>query len=437
MQRDLTKRYSLIFKKPWIRNPFSLVYDLYKYGKLREFSSFVVWELMHKLHLFPKGSYLSFNSEEVLRLTKDDLHSAEFDEKVIRFFKQRGLRAVRSEHAWKMLFTGRDGLIIGCLSPNDTDLYKSSDGGKSIVFLQRFPESIKSIFISSHGTIFVCAKGSVYRSADGGATFEKSFDLGSTESFLRFNNAMTETPDGTLLCGEYGNVWEKSGWKKLAFMYFSTDDGATWQTSDFLIRMGANKHVHVVKYSPLLDRVVVADGDNYKRIWLSDRMDSFDVHNPGWKLLNRFHIQMGGYTTVVESENKIFFGTDYQGGTNFMVESTDGKTFTKKVVPDPYRRSPIDNMLVRRSAKGREIWANLPFSAGRSKCLLMVSTDDGRTWNRVFDYSRSAHTVWLISSSSQLSDELYVLVADQKNNTRVVYRISMHNDSTYTRPYQT
>src|SRR5574338_1077003 len=107
-----------------------------------------------------------------------------------------------------------------------------------------------------------------------------------------------------------------------------------------------------------------------------------------------------------------------------MVESADGKTYTRKVVPDPYRRSPIDNMLVRRTSQGSEIWANLPFSAGSSKCLLMVSKDEGKTWTRVFEYSRSAHTVWLISTSARPSDEVYVLVADQKNNTRLVYRIS-------------
>ncbi len=424
MQRDLTKRYSTIFKKSWIRNPFSLAYDIYKYGKLREFSSFLVWEVMHKLHLFPRSRYLVFKGEEPIRLDKDNLQSASFDERVTGFFHRKGLQAQRSEHPWKMLFTGPDGGLIGCLAPNDTDLYRSTDHGKSIVFLQRFPESIKSLFISSKGSIFVNAKGSVYRSADGGANFEKAFDLGSSESFLRFNNAMTETPDGTLLCGEYGNVWEKSGWKKLAYMYFSTDDGGTWQTDDFLIRMGANKHVHVVKYSPLLGRVVVADGDNFKRIWLSGRMEGFDIRKPDWQLINRFHIQMGGYTAVVEADGKVFFGTDYQGGTNFMVESRDGRSYTKRVVPDPYRRSPIDNMLVRKSRRGDEIWANLPFSAGSSKCLLMVSADGGATWNRVFEYSRSAHTVWLISASSQPSNEIYVMAADQKNNTRSVYRIS-------------
>lgn len=424
MQRDLTKRHAMFFKKPWMRNPFSLAYDLYRYGKLREFSSFILWEIMHRLHLFPKGRYLVFKGTDMVRLGAESLHSPEFHAKVLRYFEHKGLKAERTDHDWKMLFTGPRGEMVGCLAASDTDIYKSLDLGKTIVFLKRFPESIKSLFITSKGTILVNAKGSVYRSADGGASFEKSFELGSRESFLRFNNAITELPDGTLMCGEYGNVWEEKGWKKLAFMYFSTDDGLTWQTDDFLIRMGANKHVHVVKYSPHLKRVVVADGDNFKRIWLSEPLPGFDIRNPKWQLINRRHSQMGGYTAVVETGGKVFFGTDYQGGTNFMVESADGRNFLKKVVPDPYRRSPIDNMLVRRSARGDEIWANLPFSAGSSKCLLMVSADGGKTWNRVFEYTRSSHTVWLINASTRPSGEIYVLVADQKNNTRVVFRIT-------------
>jgi hypothetical protein len=425
MQRDLTKRYSLSFKKKQGgRNPFSLFYDLYRYGKLREFSSFIVWELLHKLHLFPGSSYLVFNNQDVLKLEKDGWNVSDFNEKVARFFDQRNLSVSRTNHNWKLLFMKSDWEMIGCLSPEDTDLYRSTDQGKSVVFIHRFPESIKSIFVSSRNTIFVCAKGAVYRSADNGATFEKAFDLGSSESFFRFNNAMTETPDHRLMVAEYGNVWEKGGWRKLAYLYFSSDDGQTWQTSDFLIKQGANKHVHIVKYSKLLNRIIVADGDNYKRLWLSAPLESFDLEKPQWELINRFHIQMGGYTAAVESDDRVFFGTDYQGGTNFIIESTDGNKFTKKVVPDPYRRSPIDNMVLRKSKRGTEIWANLPFSTGNTKCLLMYSADNGRTWNRVIEYSRSAHTVWLISSSNEIAEELYFLVTDSKNNTRVVYKIA-------------
>jgi len=169
---------------------------------------------------------------------------------------------------------------------------------------------------------------------------------------------------------------------------------------------------------------MMADGDNYKKLWLSDPLDASDPENPNWKPVNRFHIQMGGYTSVVESDGRIFFGTDYQGGTNFIVETTDGKKFTKKIIPDPYRRSPIDNMVLRKSKAGEEIWANLPFSTPNTRCLLMYTADNGKSWNKVFEYNRSTHTVWLINSSTQISDELYFSVEDLRSKDRVVYRIA-------------
>jgi hypothetical protein len=167
----------------------------------------------------------------------------------------------------------------------------------------------------------------------------------------------------------------------------------------------------------------VADGDNHKRLWLSGPMDTFDFENPQWQAVNKFHIQMGGYTSFVESNGRILFGTDYQGGTNFIVETKDGRNFTKRVVPDPYRRSPIDNMVLRKSKRGDEIWANLPYSTAGTKCLLMYSADDGKSWTKVFDYSRTAYTVWLISSSNEIAEDLYLSIEDLKNDTRCVYRI--------------
>jgi len=424
MGHDLTKQYSLLFQKKGMKRVFSLAQDVYKFGKFREIVSFAVWEVFHKLGLFPKKDYLIFNNREAITLENEKLAGLEFDEKITQFFESRGLNATRCDHNWKLLYTNNKGEIFGCLYPDDCDLYKSIDGGKSIIFVKRFQEDIKSIFISSQNTIFVCVKGSVYKSSDNGVSFKKTLDLGSPISFFRFNNAMTETPNKTLAIAEYGNIYDKNGWKKLAYLYYSSDDGETWKKSDFLIRKGTNKHVHIVKYSRLLNKLMMADGDNYKKLWLSDSLDVSDAENPNWKPVNRFHIQMGGYTSVVESDGRIFFGTDYQGGTNFIVESTDGQKFTKKIVPDPYRRSPIDNMVLRKSKKGNEIWANLPFSTPNTKCLLMYTADHGESWNKVLEYNRSTHTVWLVSSSNEIADTLYFSVEDSKNNTRVVYKLA-------------
>jgi hypothetical protein len=424
MGRELTKRHSSLYdKKMW--GPFLFARDVYEYGKVRELASFMVWELCHKLRLFPKRRYLRFNNSEVLTLENEKLNGLDFTEKIGHFFSRRGLGLISSGHNWKLLFINNNKEIFGTLYPNDRDLYKSIDNGKSIIFVKRFPEAVKSIFISNQNTIFVCVKGSVYKSSDDGASFEKSLDLGSSESFFRHNNAMTETPDKTLIIGEYGNVWTKRGWTKLAYLYFSSDNGETWDRSDFLLKQGTNKHVHLVKYSKSLNKIFVADGDNKKKLWVSDPLKSSDLTNPNkWKPVNKFHIQMGGYTSIVESGEKILFGTDYQGGTNFVVETRDGKKFDKIIVPDPYRRSPIDNMVQRKSKNGNEIWANLPYSTANTKCLLMYTVNGGRSWDRVIEYNRNTHKVWLISSSNGIADELYLSIEDLKNNDRVVNKIA-------------
>lgn len=423
MGRDLTKRYSALFEKKGLKYLLRLARDIYEYRKLSEVTSFVVWETFHKLGLFPREKYLALNSEP-LKLESQRLDDADFAASIDSHFTSRGLSITRADQNWKVLFIKNAEEFFGCRYPEDTELYKSVDGGRSAIFLHRFPERIKSLFVSSRDTIFVCVKGAVYRSPDGGRSFDKCLDLGSPVSFFRHNNGMTETPTGTLIIGEYGNVWNKRGWKKLAYLYFSSDDGATWDTSDFLIKKGVNKHVHLVKYSRLLNKVFMADGDNYKKLWVSDALDSAGLQDPSrWIPITKVHIQMGGYTAVTETDEKILFGTDYQGGTNFVVESSNGERFEKRVVPDPYRRSPIINMVQRRAGRGNEIWAYLPYSVAGTKCLLMYSADGGRSWNKLIEYSKSRHKVWLVNSSNEVPDVLYFSIEDLQSGARVVYEV--------------
>src|SRR3972149_8804070 len=167
MGRELTKRHSFLFEKK-VRNPFLFAQDIYKYGKARELASFIVWELFHKLRLFPKQEYLKFSNSEALTLDNESLTGLEFGEKIDHFFRSRGLSISRSDHNWKLLFINNKKEILGCLYPDDRDLYKSIDNGKSVIFVKRFPEAVKSIFISSQNTIFVCVKGAVYKSSDSG-----------------------------------------------------------------------------------------------------------------------------------------------------------------------------------------------------------------------------------------------------------------------------
>ena len=423
MQTDLTKQYAALFEKKGFKKIFALIRDIYRSGKLREMVSFAVWEVLHRLRLYPKKSYIRLDAKAGMSLEGENLSAPDFDQKINQMLQQQGCYAERCEHNWKLIFTHGE-VVYGVVYPDDSQILMSTDGGKTLRFLAKFPEQIKSIYVSVRGAILVSVKGAMYQSADQGKSFRKVLDLGSPESFIRFNNAYTETPDGTLILGEYGNIWDPSGWRNLANLYYSQDNGATWETSEFLKTRGTNKHVHLVHYSTYLKKVVMACGDNHKRLWISEPAGHFNYERPGWQVINRFHIQMGGYTSVVEVGGKILFGTDYQGGTNFLVETVDGKKFIKKVVPDPYRRSPIDNMIIRKRKQGVEIWANLPYSTAGTKCLLMVSRDGGETWSRVFDYHRSHYTVWLTSSSTTVRDTVYLSVQDNRTDDRIVYRIA-------------
>lgn len=424
MGRELTKRHAFMFRNT-LASPLAFARDIYQYGKLRELTSFVIWEVFHKLALFPKARYLRFDAVRPFALDPHSPLPLASQIGLEEPFRTRGLTITRSPHAWKALFITPAGEFLGCLYPEDHVLYKSADGGSSLERLSSFDGPIKSLFVSSRGTLFVCVAGAVFRSTDGGGAFSKAFAFASATSFFRHNNGMTETPAGTLIVGEYGNVWEGKDWRRLAHLYFSSDEGETWHQSDFLIRRGANKHVHLVKYCRTLDKVVVTDGDNKKRLWMSGASNVADLQDPGaWKLVNRFHVQMGGYTSAVESEGTVWFGTDYQGGTNFIVQTTDGRSFDKAVVPDPYRRSPIDNLVRRKAKGGPEIWANLPYSTADTLGLLMYTADGGRSWRRLLEYSRSTHKVWLLSASTDGAAELYLSVEDLRNADRVVYRIA-------------
>jgi hypothetical protein len=423
----LTEMYSSLFEERNLKElpglvskSLSFVREAHRSGKLVELTSFLVWEIFHRFGLFSKQDYLDFAEGEALRLEDAGPDELDTSDDVARFFENRAQRIVRSEHDWKLLFI-KDDKVLGCLYTEDKKLYGSSDSGSTIAVLQEFPESIFAIFVSNRNVVFVSTRGAIYRSTDGGNSFRKSIDLSSPESYFRLNYGMTETPSGMLVIGEYGNVPKGFGWQSLAYLYVSSDDGKTWDRSDFLREQGANKHVHLVRYCALLNKLVVADGDNKKRLWVSDILTSTDQAVPALKPVNRFHIQKGGHTSVTESDGRILFGTDYMGGTNFLLTTSDCRSFVQKVIPDPYRRSPIMHLIGRRSKSGNEIWALLPYSTSSSRCLLMFSRDHGESWNKVFEYNGNTHGIQLIGATTDLSDVLYLSV--RYLDHRVVYKI--------------
>ena len=79
---------------------------------------------------------------------------------------------------------------------------------------------------------------------------------------------------------------------------------------------------------------------------------------------------------------------------------------------------------VRKSKSGIEIWAYLPHSTSKSKCLLMYTNNGGESWKELIEYRKSSHKIWLASSSNEPVDELYFYIEDRKNHERVVYKVN-------------
>jgi hypothetical protein len=53
----------------------------------------------------------------------------------------------------------------------------------------------------------------------------------------------------------------------------------------------------------------------------------------------------------------------------------------------------------------------------------MYSKDDGKSWHKVIEYRRAAHKVWLLSSSNEPSETLFISVENVKDGSRVVIRV--------------
>jgi hypothetical protein len=383
-----------------VRGLVRLLYGILAGGKVVETISFSLWELSFRLGLMRR---IEFDDNVVLDPGSDWTQIGAR----LSASGSLGLRVARHRHSWKQIFFGAEGKGYGCSCESPRDLYLQ-ETDQRIRLLQSFPVEILAIYVSAESVVFVSlGDGSIHRSLDAGSTFSVSLLLATDKSFLRFDHGMTETPDGQLIVGEYGNVPRGVRWESIAFLYYSNDQGGSWRRSDILIQRGANKHVHLVRYSRLIDAVILTDGDNKKRIWKSkprsDRSGQLE-----WELMNRFHLQTGGYTSMVELEEKLLFGTDYHGGTNFVVETRDGRKLSRSAVPDPYRRCPIFGMAKRSSASGVEVWATLHNSVDpKVKSLLMCTRNAGRSWTRVIEYDGTRHRIHLVSAANKLQKTIY------------------------------
>ncbi|WP_077923144.1 glycosyl hydrolase [Spirosoma sp. 209] len=429
---DISSKYFALLRQPdplIIKRLWDLAVDLYRVGKLRESVSFLRWEIVHRLRLFRLGNrYVSFTDQSFFSITNDRVWLRKNTAAgSVSINAGLSFRAVPVD--WKYSFQATDGRLYGCLFSRPNALVVSVDRSQSVEVLHEFQHPIASLFVSRNSTLFVCVKGVVYQSRNGGLSFRPVLNLSTPISYFLFNNGMTELPDHTLLLGEYGSIWHGRSWQNLAYVYSSVDGGETWTSSDFLQRQGVNKHVHLVRYSATAKTVFLTDGDNKKQIWSNRALVNESTgFTTGWQLINRYHHQTGGYLSMAETQDAVVFGSDYLGGTNFIVRTVDGVRFEKLTLPDPYRRSPVMNLVTRQGASGSELWATTySCLSSQAKSLLMCSYDSGKTWTRVIEFDGASHEIRLVSSSQTPSDDLYISITEfdslHRQQSHRVYRL--------------
>jgi len=407
-----------IYLSPFsIKKYFNILIYLFYSKKVIELISFIIWEAQYLLKLNSKEiSFLNAHPLNYLNDINNIPHNSDF----YNFSK--------CDESWLLLCRSNSGAILGCKYNEQNSLYEFSNGIASIKIAE-FTHSIKNIFIDKYDNIFVCSGGIIYKSHDRGITFYNVLNLTTSESNFR-EEAITETPNGDIFIGEYANVREGKGWKFVGFIYHSKDKGDNWIKLDFLKKEGINKHIHILKWVNNIQGLILTEGDNKKGVWVNKSLKQFKTRTKssknGWKKTTKVHIQKGGYTGIIETKNKILLGTDYNGGTNFLVITENLRKKQSLVIPNPYRRSIFHRFVDRIDKnKNEEIWASLIFKeSNKAKSLIMMSRDSGDTWTKVVEYDGTQFEIHFILTSPSIQKEQYISLIDKKNELATTFCIS-------------
>lgn len=398
-----------------VRFLYDFLRDVHRSGKSVELLSFIIWEVQHRLRLAPRRKYVVILPGASSSVAPDSTLVTDLP----------GVEEMPL--AWKWLVISPEGREWGVLHEGPEILYFRPTSGSLPVRLLTFPGAIKSLHRCRSGVLFLASRGVIYRSDDG-VSFEPVLSLASEISWFLFNNGLAELPDGGLLLGEYGSIWLGDRWQSIAYLYRSADGGRTWEKIDSLVRRGVNKHIHVVRYSETTKSLLLTDGDNHKKLWFNHSLSAFDrfarfLPGEGWKLVNQLHLSKGGYTSAIDGRSTLLLGSDYMGGTNFIVRTRDGRRFDSRILPDPYRRAPIMNMVRIDTVQGPEIWASAYYSiGGTNRCVLLYTRDDGETWHRFLDYDGSIFAAELVSQSPGRVSYFYLTITGPSGSK--TFRIS-------------
>jgi hypothetical protein len=315
---------------------------------------------------------------------------------------------VESATRWFIIAESADGTIFGASYDRPHVLQRADNLSSAPTGLFEFNKPIFCVFISGSNRIVVATKGVVYLSRNGGSHFDPVLQLSDDDSTVWHNHGIDETPRG-LVIGEYANIIASGTWnywKSVAYLYLSHDDGESWRRFDYLVRNGA-KHIHLVKYSRRFDRLLITDGDKRKQSYWVGLIDKMKPQDFKEARFDSFALG-GGHTAFAETENATLLGTDYRIAPNSIICLRSSEESSARMLPRPYRHSPVLNMIRIKYHAGTITFANIYGGlCHRCQNALIYSDDDGDSWYRLIEFDR--HVNFSIANAQQGANRSLVL----------------------------
>src|SRR5262249_57954068 len=110
------------------------------------------------------------------------------------------------------------------------------------------------------------------------------------------------------------------------------------------------------------------------------------------------------HTAFAETRNATLLGTDHNGGTNSIISLRSTGDGTARMLPSPYRRSPVINMHFITFGARSITFASL--CSGQFKSALIYSDDDGDSWNRLIENDHRYIQIHIANAQQRVSSSL-------------------------------